>query len=183
MSELTVGQLKGLPVNSNKITVPSGHTLYAPGHTVQTVQTVNYTATALNSGNFCPYNGLDTTVIPKFSNSKFLIRYQINVGTYTGSSRIVLKINGSYYNTIYTNEFRSSSQSTYFSSGLPNEAFISGYTGEYLFQNTGTSNVLVSFEVFRQDSAYVVYVNRAYSYNDSSRGNPTSWVTIQEIAQ
>lgn len=35
MSELSVGQLKGLTANSNLITVPSGHKLVAPGHVVQ----------------------------------------------------------------------------------------------------------------------------------------------------
>lgn len=38
MSELSVGQLRGLTVNNNTITVPSGHRLVQSGMTVQTVQ-------------------------------------------------------------------------------------------------------------------------------------------------
>lgn len=38
MSELAVGQLKGLTVNNNTISVPSGHVLNAPGHVTQVVE-------------------------------------------------------------------------------------------------------------------------------------------------
>lgn len=38
MSELSVGQLKGLAVNNNVIRVPSGHSFVQSGMTVQTVQ-------------------------------------------------------------------------------------------------------------------------------------------------
>ena len=38
MSELSVGQLKGLPANNNIISVPTGHVLNAPGHITQVVE-------------------------------------------------------------------------------------------------------------------------------------------------
>lgn len=38
MSELAVGQLKGLTVNGNVISIPSGHVLNAPGHITQVVE-------------------------------------------------------------------------------------------------------------------------------------------------
>lgn len=38
MSELSVGQLKGLPANNNTISVPSGHVLNAPGHVTQVIE-------------------------------------------------------------------------------------------------------------------------------------------------
>lgn len=38
MSELSVGQLKGLPVNENVINVPAGHVFNAPGHITQVVE-------------------------------------------------------------------------------------------------------------------------------------------------
>lgn len=189
MSELSVGQLKGLTVNNNTITVPSGHKLYAPGNTVQTIQTVDTAITTISTGStdaFFAYNNLNTTVTPKFTNSKFLVRFQINVGAgVTGgtSIRVALNINGVTYGTTTSGSQRASSNSIYLSGGLPGDATISGLTGEYLFTNTGTANVVVTFELFKQSGSQIMYVNRAYSYDDTSRGRPASWVTIQEIAQ
>lgn len=185
MSELSVGQLKGLTVNNNTIVVPSGHKLYAPGSTVQTVQTVDYAITTISTGSneqFFAYNNLNTTITPKFSGSKFLVRFQINVGNNEGSMRAVLNINGTPYGTTTNGTQRASSNSVYWSNGLPGSANIHGLTGEYLFQNTGLTNLNISFELFKQTGTAVMYVNRGHSYDDTSRGRPASWVTIQEIA-
>jgi hypothetical protein len=187
MSELTVGQLRGLPVNNNVVTVPTGHTINASGGVVQTIQTVDATTTAFSTGSsdvFLPYNKLNTTVTPKLNNSKFLVRFQINIGINGGSSyRAVMNINGSPVGTISADSFRASSNSTYINSGLPWDATIFPLTGEFLFQNSGSSNVYISFELFRQVGSITMYVNRAYTYDDAARGRPASWVTIQEIAQ
>ena len=186
MSELSIGQLKGLTVNNNTITVPSGHKLYAPGTSVQTVQVVDTSVTTISSGttdSFIAYNNLNTTITPKFANSKFLVRFQINASSDSGSYRAVLNINGVPYGSSGTGTQRASSNSQYWSGGLPGTAIISALTGEYLFQNTATNNVQISFEVFKQNASVVVYINRSYGYDDTSRGRPSSWVTIQEIAQ
>lgn len=74
MSELALGQLKGLTVNSNKITVPSGHTLYAPGHVIQATSasfTTTFSWGAVNS--WVDLTGITVTITPKSSNSKFMI--------------------------------------------------------------------------------------------------------------
>lgn len=187
MSELSVGQLRGLPINNNVITVPTGHTINASGGIVQTIQTVDATTTAFSTGadgTFIAYNKLNTTVVPKLSNSKFLVRFQINVGINGGSSyRAVLNINGSPVGTISNDGFKASSNSTYINLGLPWDATIFPLTGEFLFQNSGTSNVSIGFELYRQTGNLILYVNRAFSYDDAARGRPASWVTIQEIAQ
>lgn len=56
MSELSVGQLKGLTVNNNTITVPSGHRLVQSGMTVQTVQRLssNYGTVSVSAYNNDP---------------------------------------------------------------------------------------------------------------------------------
>lgn len=56
MSELSVGQLKGLTVNNNTITVPSGHKLVQSGMTVQTVQRLssNYGTVSVSAYNNDP---------------------------------------------------------------------------------------------------------------------------------
>lgn len=72
MSELALGQIKGLSVNSNVVTVPSGHTLYAPGHILQVVSASNGTTTTNSSTTYAD-TGLTATITPKSVNSKILV--------------------------------------------------------------------------------------------------------------
>lgn len=83
MSELAVGQLKGLVANNNLITVPSGHTLYAPGHVIQAVTSSSITATAIATTSWTQVGGsaLTVTITPKLASSKILIL--ANVGLYS----------------------------------------------------------------------------------------------------
>ena len=72
MSELTVGQLRGLPVNNNVITVPTGHILYAPGSVLQVVNAVSSTAVNTTSTSFVTA-GLSATITPRFANSRIFV--------------------------------------------------------------------------------------------------------------
>jgi hypothetical protein len=76
MSELTVGQLRGLPVNNNIVTVPSGHTLYAPGHVIQvvTVDDKARSSQSLPVNTFINVGGLEAKITPKSVNSKIVIQ-------------------------------------------------------------------------------------------------------------
>ena len=80
MSELSVGQLRGLTVNDNVITVPSGHTLYAPGSVVQVVTTTKTDVFTTSSLTYTTVTGLTATITPKSTNSKILVMAQIAVG-------------------------------------------------------------------------------------------------------
>jgi hypothetical protein len=72
MSELSVGQLRGLTVNSNVITVPAGHKLYAPGHIVQVVSASYSTPVTNNSGTYVS-TGLSATITPSSTSSKVMV--------------------------------------------------------------------------------------------------------------
>lgn len=102
MSELAVGQLKGLASNSNVITVPTGHQLVQSGMSVQTVQRLssNYGTVSVSAYN----NNPDTLVqIPdhyvdittKYANSRIKVMMSFdNVGpnqqhTYTDIRRSI----------------------------------------------------------------------------------------------
>lgn len=76
MSELTVGELKGLTVNNNTITVPSGHTLYAPGSVIQVVNVDNVTRTSqgVAANTILDISGLVATITPKRNTSKIIIQ-------------------------------------------------------------------------------------------------------------
>lgn len=95
MSELSVGQLKGLTVNSNTITVPSGHKLYAPGSVVQVITaTSGFTNQSITSTTPVALSGLSATITPKFANSKILIEGVV-VASWTYVSSIHIYKNGS----------------------------------------------------------------------------------------
>jgi hypothetical protein len=101
MSELSVGQLKGLTVNSNTITIPSGHKLYAPGSVVQvkTVRTeARNTYSAAVSGNGTTVTDLNLTITPKFSNSLLIIQWMLN-GELHHDSVILIHKDGSLITT------------------------------------------------------------------------------------
>jgi hypothetical protein len=76
MSELSVGELKGLAVNNNTITVPSGHTLYAPGSVIQVVNVENVTRTSqgVSGSTLLDISGLEATITPKRNTSKIIIQ-------------------------------------------------------------------------------------------------------------
>ena len=100
MSELSVGQLKGLPVNSNVITVPAGHMLYPPGHVVQVVSASTVTEVANSSSTAWASTTLTATITPKYASSKIAVIATNNgVGrdpyNASGAAHIKLMRNGS----------------------------------------------------------------------------------------
>jgi hypothetical protein len=76
MSELSVGQLKGLLANSNVITVPSGHTIYAPGSIIQVVNVENLlrTSQGFSASTILDISGMSATITPKKATSKIVIQ-------------------------------------------------------------------------------------------------------------
>ena len=80
MSTISADQIKGRSITGNKITVPSGHVLHAPGHVVQcqnvyvtdrTTQSIAQNQTASSATNIA---GMTLNVTPKFANSKMIIQ-------------------------------------------------------------------------------------------------------------
>lgn len=85
MSELSVGQLKGLAVNNNAITVPSGHVVYAPGHVIQ-VQSVSKTNSMSNtSTSWQDIPGMAVSITPKLATSKILVSFNIGMANASSS--------------------------------------------------------------------------------------------------
>jgi hypothetical protein len=76
MSELSVGQLRGLTVNSNVVSVPSGHTLYAPGHVIQVVNVEDRgrSSQGLPVNTFINVGALEARITPKSATSKIIIQ-------------------------------------------------------------------------------------------------------------
>jgi hypothetical protein len=92
MSELSVGQLKGLTINDNVITVPSGHKFVAPGHVLQVVSTFKSDTAASTSTSFVDIAGMSVSVTPISNNSKFFILVDGVAGYSTGSNSVLINL-------------------------------------------------------------------------------------------
>ena len=111
-SEITVQTIKGPTsgANANKILIPSGQTLSAPGHVVQVVdRTGGGRVTSGNTGTWTPTN-MDLSITPKFANSKILVIgnqpmriYGVGVTVARGSQRIKRNVAGGSYTVIWNN--------------------------------------------------------------------------------
>ena len=78
-SRIIVDQLEGKPGSGNIVTVPTGHTLYAPGCVIQVVhETINdeknNTTHGITNGTW-QFTGVTATITPKVATSKILIQY------------------------------------------------------------------------------------------------------------
>ena len=93
MSTLHVENLKGPTsgANASKIIVPTGQTLAAPGHVIQTVHGHYGTIITSNTSNTVE-TGLAVSITPKFSSSKILVTVSQNIQTSGNSySQIALR--------------------------------------------------------------------------------------------
>lgn len=89
MSRLVVDRLQGNAATGNKITIPTGHSLIAPGHVLQVVQvlpsqlTLSVPASGASNVNAADMTLANTifafsgTIVPKNANSKILIQLKL----------------------------------------------------------------------------------------------------------
>ena len=193
MSELSVGQLKGLTVNSNTITIPAGHKLYAPGSVVQ-VQKVRTEArttyAAPNSGNGTTVTDLNLTITPKFSNSLLIIQWMFN-GELHHDSVILIHKNGSLITTAGETGYNATAGNSRWSGfsfapyetdqdSTPQNMFI-----QY-FSTAGSTSSMTFAPAVRSSvgTAYTFFLNRtAGSAGADAYEVSVSTGTIWEIAQ
>jgi hypothetical protein len=162
MSELSVGQLKGLPINNNVVTVPAGQTLYAPGHVIQTVSANYATGVSTTSMSFIS-TGLSASITPKFATSKILVTI---TNTYWASSG----------NLALGSIFRDSTNL-----GATLGMNLAG-SASSITESNGTMMILDS----PNTTSSITYSSRFRSYNGGTvfaqNGNCTATITLQEIA-
>lgn len=201
MSELTVGQLKGLTVNSNTITVPSGHSLavptlkgdssgtitipsgqklYAPGSVVQ-VQHVQSSATkyTVSAADIAAIPELSISFTPKFSNSKILLQAMINSSATYVCTFGFLKNGSAIISNTNTNSAGSIS-TTYYGGGAVESNIYNNYIS-YMDTPATTSAITYAAAVSSSWSGtnYTVHIN---DRSDSTMRS-ISTLTIMEVAQ
>ena len=178
MSELSVGQLKGLTVNTNKITVPSGHTLYAPGHTIQTLSATKVDGFTTTSTSYVDVAGLSLSITPLSSNSKILVTVSMNIANsasawsfvqlYRGASPIHVSTAGGN-NATYAGNLASATS-----------AEMIPLTISYLDSPNTISTTAYKIMVKGNDVGSTTSINRRAT--DTNLGAVSS-ITLMEIAQ
>jgi hypothetical protein len=185
MSELSVGQLRGLTTNSNVITVPSGHKLYAPGSVVQVVSVAKTDTFTTNSTTFTDVTGFTATITPSSVNSKIYVVAAISVGQNSQvTSTHFLLLRGS---TAISLGDAASSRSRVSSSGYSasvNEMVPASIS----FLDSPSTTSAVTYKIQMKSSVSgggnASYLNRSNGDTDNASGaRGISTITLMEIAQ
>jgi hypothetical protein len=194
MSELSVGQLKGLLANDNVITVPSGHTLYAPGSVVQVINVENTTRSSqgVSAGVFLNISGMSATITPKSATSKIVIQARwfgelsvVNLawdsvfglsrnGTQVG--RQTDGIGGTFVNGITTSTL------SYFESDANSTPEAMSF---FVADSPGSTSPLTYQVTFMSSVAGTIFTNRTAGWTPGLSGHElgTSGIMLMEIAQ
>lgn len=188
MSELAVGQLKGLTVNSNVITVPSGHTLKQSGTVLQVFST-DYTGTiGTTSTTPIDVSGFSVSITPKFSTSKILVMVSVTFGFVNDAyPYVLLSRNGTSIGTgtsatgVQINTFLSGAATAI---GSSNEYRYHHAAKNFLDSPATTSALTYQIKFASPYAGYTGYINRqSAQVNAVYTQYPTSSITVMEIAQ
>ena len=184
MSELSLGQIKGLPVNSNVVTVPSGHTLYAPGHVLQVVSGTLKTPTTSTATTYTSF-GLTASITPKFASSKIFVIVSLAASYLGVDAGRRARISVFRDSTNIADATSPGSRSTGFGSSntIVNLNQMNIMSPSYLDSPNTTSTIQYSVQ-YAGETGDALYVNRTWQDADNSlytRG--VSSITVMEIAQ
>jgi hypothetical protein len=170
MSTLQVENLIGPTSgsNANKVIIPSGQTLYAPGHVIQVVSVASTATTTTQSGSFVS-TGCAASITPKFNNSKILITINGGMEGFAG---------GGATEVSSWKIFRGSTQVETSDSGkriyLESNKYVP-LTTVFLDSPATTSSTTYTLHMKRYAGSGTVSWNRD--------GLQTTTITLQEIAQ
>jgi hypothetical protein len=168
MSELTVGQLRGLPVNNNIVTVPSGHELFAPGHVIQVVHASTTTQVSTTGSTFID-SGLTATITPKSASSRILVLFNQN-GVIRNNDGAVSSIN---LRMVLPNASTVNYGTQYFYTGSA-IFFVSGISGQAVYTSGNTSAQTFKTQFANAEAGLIARVQNS---------NERSTMTLMEIAQ
>jgi len=188
MSELSVGQIKGLPVNDNIISIPAGHTLVQPGMILQVQQTVKTDIFAATPGAvWADIPGLSVDITPKFATSKILVMVDLKLSGSADSSISRSKIQRNNAD-IYVGDAAGSrprSMAQFYIAGSTNIYHAGPNVGIFLDSPGITSLLTYKMQMGGDANASIIRVNitqgdRNTAYVDS---RTASSITVMEIAQ
>lgn len=181
MSILSVGQLRGLTVNNNVITVPSGHTLTQSGAILQVQQTVLSARQTYGSvTSFTNISGLAVTITPKFSTSKILVSSSV-IASVSGSTTICFKIQRNGTDIGIGDSGRSGRTGW----RIENSSTAWADTGTYQFLDSpaSTSPLTYQVQVLPYADGRSVAINNSWNGGSTDDFTGISTITVMEVAQ
>lgn len=181
MSTLRVDNLNARTGTS--ISVPSGTSMYLPGHIINVYNIVKKDTFVTSSVTPVAVTGLTLTVTPTSSNSKFLVSYSVPVGVQAGaySAQIRLLRNGSDIAIGDTSGGRNRSTSFIWSDYYGYQMQEANKT---VLDSPATASAVTYSISFGSPYGNSVVINRSYSDADStSYGVSVSTLTVLEVAQ
>lgn len=193
MSNISVGSISGLATNSNTITIPTGHKIYAPGSVVQ-VQTkrldspITYSVTGNTTS--VEITDLRVSITPKFSTSLLFFNFQVH-GELSGTHELMFTVhkNGTVPTGTYSgqNSYQGTQTWSGIAMALPYESDYSStpFTQSFQYHDVpGVTSTLTYAPGLRGNSAQTYYLNRTVgSAGTTSYETGVSFATVWEIAQ
>jgi hypothetical protein len=162
--------------------------LYAPGTIVQVEQAVKTDTSSTTSASYVDISGLSVTIRPKFSTSKLLVTYALNLG---GGGHCFVKIERTQGgSTTYigvgdvTGDLVPVTTYWYSDSSTNWKKQIQFHSFEFLDSANGTEPITYQLIMRTKDSVYALYVNRAENEDSASYyGRTSSSITVKEVCQ
>jgi len=193
MSTISADQIKGRSITGNKITVPSGHVLHAPGHVLQVKQAVISNTQSSSTGNtWASLSGFDVDITPTSSNSKFLLQLHAVVGMAYWQLSFRFKRGSTAVGIGDTDSNRPLSSVTYNSYDYGSTSPTTGglqygirpMSMTYLDSPATTSPITYGIDWKGYSTSYTIYLNRSYNNSDSTSydDRPISTFTVMEVA-
>jgi len=164
--------------------------LYSPGTIVQVEQAVKTDTSAVTSTSVVDIGGLSVDITPKFSTSKILVSYIVNVGVdITGTSNMhgflrVKRTQGGI--STYIGDGASSGDRQVCTSYIYNTAnsMCESFSFEHLDDANGTGTVTYTIQGLVESGVYTMTINRSGSDGDNGYyGRTTSSITVKEVCQ
>lgn len=182
MSELSVGQLRGLTVNSNVITVPSGHTLYAPGHVLQVVSVTKTDVFTTTNTTFTDIPGLSVLITPKSTSSKILITGVLDTTGLVANNASLPRLLRDSTPIMLPDAVGSRERALAMMEGINSSSHVLPIS--YLDSPNTLSQINYKLQVRTNVSGQAAYVNRTVADLDSILwSRAVSSITVMEIAQ
>lgn len=159
-----------------------------PVGSVLNVTQAAYTGTtSISAGQAgAPIGIFNQTVTPKSAGSQFLIQIEVKAShTADNSMYFICNIDGNRSLFGRDNNAPAATNSWYFHNEVGVHTYDAShqiYMGNYLYQRS-SGDALTSFtvEVECRHQGGTGHINKAYNYDDTSRGKPRSTLTITEI--
>lgn len=193
MSNLTVGTISGSVASGNKVTIPSGQVLYAPGHVIQVVNTTLYTPTSVSIPNNYQANtnipDFSCIITPKSTTSKVLVQVrwfgEWSPQTVNWEAMFGLKRNGT---PVGVNPSSQTGALGISMSALSYYASDAASTPEMMyfdFHDSPASTSTVTYQVYANctTAASTLFTNRTVSAGATNFEYGSSTITLWEIAQ